>query len=68
MRRITINRRETTYFSDLANQINDNQKALQKYIQAPFSLDNFEQQIALKKQDFSKSQRELLHSVVSTQM
>lgn len=68
MKRITINRRETTYFSDLANQINDNQSALGKYIQAPFSLANFEQQIKLKKESFSDSQRELLHTVVSKQM
>lgn len=68
MKRITVNRRETTYFSDLANQINDNQSALQKYIQAPFSLANFEQQMDLKKKHFSKSQRELLHSVISSQM
>lgn len=68
MKRITFNRRETSYFNDLANQINDNQKALQKYIQAPFCLDNFEQQIELKEKQFSKPQRELLHSVVASQM
>jgi len=68
MKRITVNRRETAYFSDLANQINDNQSALQKYIQVPFSLDNFEQQIELKKKSFSNAQRELLYTVVSKQM
>ena len=68
MKKITINRRETTYFSDLANQINDNQSALQNYIQAPFSLGNFEHQIKLKKQNFSSTQRELLYNVVSKQM
>ncbi len=68
MERLTIDRRQTAYFSDLANQINDNQKALQKYIQAPFSLANFEQQIDLKKGHFSTSQRELLYKVVAQQM
>jgi len=68
MKRITVKRRDTSYFSDLANQINDNQSALQKYIQVPFSLENFEQQIELKKQGFLASQRELLYNVVSDQM
>src|SRR5690554_368553 len=68
MERITINRRATTYFSDLANQINDNQSALQKYIQTPFSLEGFENQINLKKASFSESQRDLLYSVLNKQM
>jgi bacillithiol biosynthesis cysteine-adding enzyme BshC len=68
MKTITINRRETTYFSELANQINDNQSALQKYIQTPFSLGGFENQINLKKESFSKEQRDLLSAVVSDQM
>lgn len=68
MKTITINRRKTTFFSELANQINDNQEALEKYIQAPFSMANFEQQIALKQKQFSIEQRTLLHEIVSKQM
>src|SRR5690554_140191 len=68
MKTITINRRKTTCFSDFSNQINDNQNALQKYIQTPFSIDAFEKQIKLKKDSFSQSQRDILHTVVSNQM
>ena len=68
MKTITVNRRETSFFGDLANQINDNQEGLQKYIQAPFSLKNFKNQIELKKKSFSKQQRDLLHDVVAQQM
>lgn len=68
MKTITINRRDTSFFSELANQINDNQNALQKYIQTPFSLSGFEEQINLKKANYSKPQRDLLYSVVSKQM
>lgn len=68
MKTITVNRRETTFFGDLANQINDNQEALQKYIQAPYSLESFKNQIELKKKSFSKEQRKLLHEVLAQQM
>ena len=68
MKTITVNRRETSFFGELANQINDNQKALHKYIQAPFSIANFKHQIELKKESFSKQQRDLLFDVVAQQM
>ncbi|PWH81874.1 bacillithiol biosynthesis cysteine-adding enzyme BshC [Brumimicrobium oceani] len=68
MKRITVNRRETSYFSALANQINDNQNAISKYIQAPFNLENFESQIALKSASYSTAQRSLLHTVLTQQM
>src|SRR5690554_6322863 len=47
MKTITINRRKTTFFSELANQINDNNEALEKYIQAPFSMATIEQRTPL---------------------
>src|SRR5690554_159514 len=68
MKTITINRRKTTFFSELANQINDNQEALEKYIHAPMSMANCEQQIAFKQRQFSIEQRTLLHDMVSKQM
>ncbi|HLV41891.1 MAG TPA: bacillithiol biosynthesis cysteine-adding enzyme BshC [Brumimicrobium sp.] len=68
MKTITVNRRETTFFGDLANEINDNQESLHKYIQAPYSLESFKNQIELKKQSFSKPQRDLLYDIIKQQM
>ncbi|PKR79969.1 bacillithiol biosynthesis cysteine-adding enzyme BshC [Brumimicrobium salinarum] len=68
MKTITINRRSTTFFSELANQINDHQEGLSKYIQSPFNLETFGNQIALKQNQYSSDQRALLYDVVKEQM
>src|SRR5690554_203837 len=68
MKIFTVNRRKTTCFSELANQINDNQKALQKYIQFPFSIANFKPQMELKEKSYTSTQRTLLTAVLRKQM
>lgn len=68
MTKQTIDRRETSFFSEFANQINDNQEALGKYIQNPISIESFKHQIELKKKHFSKSQREITYNVLKNQL
>src|SRR5690554_739708 len=68
MDRITIKRSETSFFTELANKINENQETLANYIQQPISLTSFEQQILLKKEHFSLAQRHLIQEVFTEQL
>lgn len=68
MKKISVDRRKSTFFSDLSNAINDNQEALSQYIQTPFGLEGFKKQIPIKKESFSAQQRATLHQVLSEQL
>ncbi len=68
MKKITIDRRDTTFFSALSNKITYNQEELNEYIQSPFGLKGFEKQIQLKEKHFTMQQRLTLHKVVSEQL
>ncbi|RFC53860.1 bacillithiol biosynthesis cysteine-adding enzyme BshC [Brumimicrobium aurantiacum] len=68
MEKLKINRRKTSFFSELANQINDQQKDLKEFVQAPFSIENFGEIIQTKKQDFTRAQRQALSEVVNQQL
>lgn len=68
MKKITVDRRNTTFFSDLSNTINDNQEELSQYIQSPFGTEGFKKQIQIKEKSFTAEQRSTLHQVVSKQL
>lgn len=55
-----IKRTNTTYFSKTANDIVYNQNDLTKYIEAPYTLEEFKNQIKKKSSNFSASYREVL--------
>jgi bacillithiol biosynthesis cysteine-adding enzyme BshC len=55
-----IKRTNTTYFSKTANNLVYNQDDLGKYIEAPYTLDEFKNQIEKKSTSFSASNRNVL--------
>lgn len=59
-----INRAKTSLFSTIGNRLSYQQNSLQKYIETPFSLENFEKQIKLKTKNYSKDNRRVLVEVV----
>ncbi|PHR46708.1 MAG: bacillithiol biosynthesis cysteine-adding enzyme BshC [Fluviicola sp.] len=55
-----IKRTDTTYFSKTANDLVYSQGDLNKYIEAPYTLEEFKNQIKKKSSNFSARQREVL--------
>lgn len=55
-----INRTNTTYFSNTANDLVYNQEKLSKYIETPYSLEAFKSQIEKKSTNFSANHRTFL--------
>ncbi len=64
METLHFNREKTGLFTNISNQLSYNQIGLSKYIQSPFSKENFQKQIELKSKSFTKSQREILFNVL----
>lgn len=60
MEKQTIDRRETSFFSDIANDLVYNQEALQAFIHQPFSIEAFEAQIKAKSENYNHSYRKTL--------
>lgn len=63
-----IPREKTTFFSDLANQINSHQENLTDFVREPFSRAAFQRQIELKKAAYSKEQRMRSYAIVKEQL
>jgi len=64
MASVKIHRQKTGLFSELANQLVYNQDKLKDFIQEPFSLDAFENQMKLKSEQYSSENRKVLHEVL----
>ena len=64
----TINRRDTEYFSDLANELIDDQEKLSQFLAEPFTKSNFETQIQSKENSFTNEQRKTLFDVLNQQL
>jgi len=64
MTSVKIHRQKTGLFSDLANQLVYNQDTLKDFIQEPFSLDAFENQMKLKSNQYSAEDRRALHELL----
>jgi bacillithiol biosynthesis cysteine-adding enzyme BshC len=60
MANATYNRLETGLFTEISNRISYNQKSLEKYIDIPFSLKAFKEQMNIKKAHFTDEKRTLL--------
>lgn len=60
MERVLINRRKTSFFSTISNDLIYGDTKLAPFINAEFSLKNFPQQIKLKTENFDHSSR-LIH-------
>ena len=65
METLHFNREKTGLFTNISNQLSYNQIGLSKYIQSPFSKENFQKQIELKSKSITKSQREILFNVLT---
>ncbi|MFM6935459.1 MAG: bacillithiol biosynthesis cysteine-adding enzyme BshC [Flavobacteriales bacterium] len=63
--RIDIPRKSTPFFSEKQRLFTENQAALQKWIQAPFSKEAFENQWIEKRKSYGQVQRYLLHEGLS---
>lgn len=68
MKKINVDRRSTSYFSDLANAINDQQERLSKYLQNPIDIAHFGAQLKLKKDSFPTENRLVLNKVLTEQL
>ncbi|MBW7868674.1 MAG: bacillithiol biosynthesis cysteine-adding enzyme BshC [Brumimicrobium sp.] len=68
MNKLTINRRHTHFFSELSNQLCDNQELFKDFIQEPISLESFERQIQRKQKSYSTEQRLLTYTVLKEQL
>lgn len=68
MNKNIINRNKTEYFTSLSNTLVYAQEELSPFISAPFSKTALKRQAHLKKEEFSKDQRELLVEVIGEQM
>ena len=64
----TINRRDTEYFSDLANELIDDQEKLSQFLAEPFTKSNFETQIQSKENSFTNEQRKTLFDFLNQQL
>ena len=60
MEKQTINREETSFFSDIANALVYKQDTLKEFIQEPFDIKAFAQQIKLKNENYNHSYRKTL--------
>ncbi|MFA5573685.1 MAG: bacillithiol biosynthesis cysteine-adding enzyme BshC [Brumimicrobium sp.] len=68
MHKLIVNRRDTQFFSNLANDINDNQEKLINFIQEPISISSFKNQLAIKKKHYSAENRKVLTDVLKNQL
>lgn len=68
MKKISVDRRDTSFFSDLANELNDQQENLTKYLQNPINLESFGAQLALKRESFPMENRLILNKVLTEQL
>ncbi len=60
MNKTTIDRRKTTFFTDLSNQLVYTQDSLKEFIQDSFSIETFKNQIQLKKENYTLENRIVL--------
>jgi bacillithiol synthase len=67
MKKRTLNRLKSGYFSDLSNEITYNQSKFKDLISFPFSMEAFEEQIKLKENSFPPAKRDLLVSELKNQ-
>ena len=67
MQKSKINRVETGLFSGISNRLSYHQNTLEKYIQQPFSIEAFEKQIKLKKENYSTQNRSVLYEAIQLQ-
>jgi len=65
MQKFTFHREKTRAFTDQQNQLIYRQDELLSFINLPFSIENFKQQIETKRNAFSDEQRSVLHNVLT---
>lgn len=67
MLKTNLNRKKTTYFSDLANELVYNQADLKEFITPILDIHSFKQQIALKQAKYTEETRSILVSTLKEQ-
>ena len=60
-----FNREKTGLFTDISNRLSYNQNGLENYINQPFSINAFKQQVDLKSLNFSNEKRNILVDVLT---
>lgn len=68
MRKYSIPRSETSFFSPISNVISYQQDKLLDFVSTPFNIDAFKKQMEQKKSSFSAKQRSLIYTVFLEQL